>query len=122
MMRERRVDLFLRLVVLTAALAVPLAFQLHANEVFELPKSTVLKVLGGLAAAALVWRGGVIRSRAAVGAAAFLGLCALSMARTPLAQASRERLGELGALAVLLVAAEAGLVARGKLITVAMVA
>src|SRR2546427_197655 len=93
---SRTVTLLLRLVVLTAALVIPLAFWLKAYEVFELAKSMALCLLGIAAGALLLWRGTPLRLRTWSGALLILGACLLSVARTPLLIASGEHLWEVG--------------------------
>ncbi len=117
---HRYINRALRLVVLAAALLIPLVFYLPANEVFELSKSLVLKVFGMLAAILLLWRQEPIRSRSLIGAALLLAAGLLSMLHTPMMAATLERLWELGAVAVLLWAAESGAVSRGRLLTVVL--
>lgn len=109
-------DILLRLAVLSAALIIPLVFCLGTSEAFELPKSIALKFFGIIAAGALVCRRQPLTIRSAWIPALFLGACLLSMIRTPLAEASLERLWELGAIVVLLWAAESGVVSRGKIL------
>src|SRR6185436_12414680 len=105
---SRSVTLLLRLVVLTAAVIIPLAFWLKAYEVFELAKSMALCLLGTLAGALLLWRGAPLRLRTFSGGLLIYGACLASLARTPLLVASGERLWEVGGLILLMWAAESG--------------
>jgi tetratricopeptide (TPR) repeat protein len=105
---------------MTAALLIPLAYYLRAQEVFQLPKSIALVVLGTVATVLLFLRRDAVRSRSAPAAALLLATCFLSMADTPLASASLERIWELGAIALLLVAAETVRIAPGRLLAVAV--
>lgn len=123
-MRQNRpyVALGLRLVVMTAALLIPLVFYLDANEVFELPKAAVLKALAALAALLLLVRGRPLVLRSARAVALFLGACLLSMLHTPSTVASLERIWEISSIVVLMWAAETGAVPFGRLLGIAFLA
>src|SRR5689334_19168634 len=98
--RERPVDLFLRLAVLTAAVLLPLLFYLKAYEVFEMAKSLALRLFGSLVVALLCARGKPLTSRSVVGALVFLLSCAVSAIHSPLLGATGERLQEIGGIVV----------------------
>ncbi|MEK7475975.1 MAG: O-antigen ligase family protein [Candidatus Coatesbacteria bacterium] len=118
--RDRIIDLFLRLSVLTAAVLLPGVFFLKAYEVFNDTKSLALKIFGLLVGVALCARGGTLRTRTLPAGVAFLAACTISTMHTPLLKASLERLGELASFVVLLLAVEAGAVGLGKLLAVAL--
>jgi len=114
--------LLLRLVVLTAALVIPLVFWLRAYEVFELAKSMALCLLGTAAGVLLLWRGAPVTLRTWTGALLIFGACLVSLTRTPLLVASGERLWEVGGLILLMWAAESGVISRMRLLTCVLVA
>jgi len=119
---SRRIDLGIRLVVLTAALVIPIVFFLKAYEAFQMPKSVVLCVTGTIALVLMIARGGPIRSRTLFAAALFLAGTIPSMLNTPLLAASLERFWELASFAVLLVAAESTGIPVIKLLAVVLAA
>lgn len=110
----------LRLVSMTAIFVVPLVFYIRAYEAFNLPKGVALIVLGGAALSLLAFRNKPLNSRAFVPSLLFVGCCALSMIRTPLFAASLERLWEIGAIIVLLWAAETEAVPKRRLLALAV--
>ena len=115
--KRRLIDLGLRISVLSAAFIIPLVFYLDAYEVFELAKSTALKVFGMSAALLLLARGEPIRARSLTASLLFLAMALVSMLKTPLIAASLERIWELASIVALLWAAESGAVSRGSLVS-----
>jgi len=114
---RRLIDLGLRLAVLTAAFLIPLVFYLDAYEVFELAKSMALKIFGMGAVLLLLLRREPVRARSIPVALLFLGMCLLSMMRTPLPVASLERIWELACFVTLLWAFESCAIPKGALLS-----
>src|ERR1044071_8505691 len=111
---SRTVALLLRLVLLTAALVIPLAFWLKAYEVFELAKSMALCLLGTAAGVPLLRQRTPVTTRTFTGALLMFGLCLLSLLRTPLVSASAERLWEIAGIILLMWAAASGVISRDR--------
>jgi tetratricopeptide (TPR) repeat protein len=113
---KKHIDLALRLCVLSAALIIPLVFYLDAYEVFELAKSTALKIFGMASAFLLLARGEPVRARSLIPSLLFLGFALLSMLATPLMAASLERMWELASIVALLWAAESVISFRWRIV------
>ena len=104
------------LVVLAAAFTVPLVFMLGTNEAFQVPKSATLEAFGACAAFLLVLRRKPLAARSLLPGLLFLGAMLPSLLRTPLLEASAERLADLASMAVLAFAAESAGVRPGALV------
>jgi len=113
---KKLINLGLRLCVLSAALIIPLVFYLDAYEVFELAKSTALKVFGMTAAFLLIARREPIRGRSLYASLLFIAYALISLFKTPLLTASLERLWEISSIVALLWAAESMMTHRWRLI------
>ena len=110
------IDRLIGLVVLAAAFTVPLVFMLGTNEAFQVPKSATLETFGACAAFLLVLRRKPLESRALVPGLIFLAAMLPSLFRTPLLEASAERLADLASMLVLAVAAESTGIRPGVLV------
>lgn len=120
MFRHLRPDLALRLVAMTGVFVVPLVFYIRAYEAFNMPKGVALIVLGSAALFLLAARKERLKTRALIPSLLFMACCALSAIRSPLISASLERMWEIGAILILLLAAETEAVPKRRLLALAV--